>query len=50
MIRSLCKLPQKIAGQMVVDKLSRNMSGYTPQSMEDYFKDKRFIVTGSDAG
>lgn len=50
MIRSLCKLPQKIVGQMAVDKLSRNMSGHTPQSFEDYFKDKRFIVTGSDAG
>lgn len=50
MIRSLCKLPQRIVGQMAVDKLSRNMSGHSPQSMEDYFKDKRFIVTGSDAG
>lgn len=49
MIRSMCKLPHKLAGQMVVGILTRNMSG-TPQKMEDYFKDKKFIVTGSDAG
>lgn len=50
MIRSICKMPQKIVGQMAVDILSRNMSSKSPQKMEDYFKDKRFIVTGSCAG
>lgn len=44
-------MSHKIAGQMAVDNmLSRNMSGRTPQKMEDYFKDKRFIVTGSCVG
>lgn len=50
MMRSVFKIPQKIAGQMAVDILSRNMSGQPRQRMEDYFKDKKFIVTGSCAG
>lgn len=50
MIRSVFKLPHKIAGQMAVDILARNMSGQPRQRMEDYFKDKKFIVTGSCAG
>lgn len=50
MIRSVCKLTHKIAGQMTVDMLSRNMSAQPQQKMEDYFKGKKFIVTGSCAG
>lgn len=50
MIRSICRLPHKIVGQMAVDILSRSMASQAPQSMESYFKDKRFIVTGSCAG
>lgn len=50
MIRSMFKRPHKIAGQMAVDILARNMSGQPRQRMEDYFKDKKFIVTGSCAG
>lgn len=50
MMRSVFRLPHKIAGQMAVDIVSRNMSGKAPQHMEEYFKDKRFIVTGATAG
>lgn len=50
MIRSICKLPNKLAGKMAVDILSRSMAGQAPQKMEDYFKGKKFIVTGSCAG
>jgi len=50
MIRSVCKLTHKIAGQMTVDILSRNMSAQPQQKMEDYFKGKKFVVTGSCAG
>ena len=51
MFRFLSKLPHKIPGKnMVVDILSRNMSSKAPQKMEDYFKDKKIIVTGSCAG
>lgn len=49
-MRSVFRLPHKIVGQMAVDIVSRNMSGKAPQKMEDYFKDKRFIVTGASAG
>lgn len=50
MIRSLCKIPQKIASQMAVDVLSRNMSTQPLRKMEDYFQGKKIIVTGSCAG
>jgi len=51
MIRFLSKLPHKIVGQnLVVNIMSRNMAGNAPQKMEDYFKDKKIIVTGSCAG
>lgn len=51
MIRSLCKIPQKIASQMAVDVLSRSMSTQQPlRKMEDYFQGKKIIVTGSCAG
>jgi len=35
---------------MAVDVLSRNMCGQKPQSFEEYFNGKKFIVTGSCAG
>lgn len=51
MIRFLSKLPHKIVGQNAVVKImSRNMACNAPQQMEDYFKDKKIIVTGSCAG
>lgn len=50
MLRSVCKLSHKITGQMAVNILSRSMAGQAPQKMEDYFKGKKFIVTGSCAG
>jgi len=51
MIRFLNKLPHKIAGQnMVVNIMSRSMASNVPKTMEDYFKDKKIIVTGSCAG
>ncbi|XP_026819703.1 L-xylulose reductase-like [Rhopalosiphum maidis] len=50
MLRFLCK-SHLIAGRsMAVQTLSRNMAGQAPQKMEDYFKDKKIIVTGSCAG
>jgi len=51
MMRSVFRLPHKLAGQMVAGALSRNMSTENPaHRMEDYFKGKRFVVTGSSAG
>lgn len=51
MMPFLRKLPHRIAGQnMVVNIMSRNMACNVPQKMEDYFKDKRIIVTGSCTG
>jgi len=50
MIRSICRLAHKKTGQMAVDILTRSMAGQAPQKMEDYFKGKKFIVTGSCAG
>jgi len=52
MMRSVFKLPQRVVGQMAAGILSRNMStaNSQPHRMEDYFKDKRFVVTGSNAG
>lgn len=51
MMRSVFKLPRKLVGQMAFGVLSRNMSTEKPvQRMEDYFKGKKFVVTGSNAG
>lgn len=51
MIRFLSKLPHKIAGQnMAINIISRNIVCKAPQKMEDYFRDKKIIVTGSCAG
>ncbi|XP_050541144.1 L-xylulose reductase-like [Daktulosphaira vitifoliae] len=50
MIRSLCKLQSKVVGKMAVNVLFRGLATESPARMEDYFKDKRFIVTGSCTG
>jgi len=42
-------LQHKVAGQMV-RSITRGMACKGPQKMEDYFKDKKIIVTGSCAG
>jgi len=42
-------LQHKIAGQMV-RSITRSIACKVPQKMEDYFKDKKIIVTGSCAG
>jgi len=52
MIRAILmsKVQHKMIGQGAANILSRNISGQPKQKMEDYFKDKRFIVTGASAG
>lgn len=39
----------KLTGRQIVKTLSKSISQQR-SSMEDYFKDKRFIVTGASAG
>ncbi|KAE9524180.1 hypothetical protein AGLY_015425, partial [Aphis glycines] len=50
MLRFLCKPHIITARNLTVQTLSRSMAGQAPQKMEDYFKDKKIIVTGSCAG
>jgi len=51
MIRSIfVSQVSKMIGQTVATTLLRNISGQPSQRMEDYFKDKCFIVTGANAG
>lgn len=50
MIRFVNKLPLKTTGKVMANVSQRAMSCQPPQKMEDYFKDKKFIVTGSSAG
>jgi len=56
MMRSVFGLSHKVARQMAAGVLSRSASTETTTTtttthkMEDYFKGKRFVVTGSSAG
>lgn len=49
MFSSICKLSTKLNNRSVVGTLSRGIVQHRA-SMEEYFKDKRFIVTGSSGG
>ncbi|XP_050541368.1 L-xylulose reductase-like [Daktulosphaira vitifoliae] len=50
MFSSICKLSTTISSRYIlVETLSRRMS-QKHSRMEDYFKDKRFVVTGASAG
>jgi len=50
MLRFLCKPNVIAARSLTAQTPSRSMAGQVPQKMEDYFKDKKIIVTGSCAG
>uniref|UniRef100_A0A2H8TUC9 L-xylulose reductase n=1 Tax=Melanaphis sacchari TaxID=742174 RepID=A0A2H8TUC9_9HEMI len=50
MFRSVLKIKNTFEQDFAVKCLFRNMAGQAPQKMEDYFKNKKIIVTGSCAG
>jgi len=50
MMSFLNKLHKKAGQNVVFNIMTRNMGCKAPQKMEDYFKNKKIIVTGSCAG